>query len=244
MTQHAEELIGLLQFMRGEQEAYLASLPENERTANGTWEVWAPKDVLSHLYFWQSNLLEILNSLDQTPPEQEPFEVRNQRNYLRFQDSSYDEVYGLYAKSLDEIVVRVKTYSDEDLTTPNRFARIANGSLQQTILGNTYGHNITHLGELVSRRGTPADGLALQEKATRKLIAFDDSPRSTGTALYNLACAYALAGDAGRTVELLNEAFPLRPDLLEFSREDTDFNLVRDTAEFQGLYKQGEPATA
>lgn len=242
MTQHAKELIGLIRYMRGEQEAYFATLSDEVRAANGTWEVWAPKDVLAHLYFWQNNLVKLLNALDQTPPQEEPFEVRNHKNYLHFQMRPYDEVYGAYANSLDEIVARIGTYSDEDLLTPNRFPRIPNGNLQNSILGNTYSHNITHLAELVSRRGTPADGQKLQETATQKLIAFDPSPRSKGTALYNLACSYALLGDAARAAELLQEGLALRPDLTEFSKEDTDFNLVRSTPEFQAVY--GEKAAA
>lgn len=237
MTQQADELIGLINYVRGKQEAFFATLPDAERAANGTWEVWAPKDAIAHLYFWQNNLLTTLNGLDQTPPEEEPFEVRNNKNYLHFQARPYAEVYGVYSDSLDEIIARVKGYSEEELTTPNHFPRIANGTLQNLILGNTYSHNITHLGELISKRGTIADGLKLQEEATQKWVAFDDSPQSKGTALYNLACAYALTGDATRTVELLKEGLALRPVLIEFSKEDPDFNLVREQPEFQGLYQ-------
>lgn len=244
MTKHAEQLIGLIEYVRGVQEGFFASLPEDERVANGTWEVWAPKDVIAHLTFWQNNLLVNLRALDQQPVEQEPFEVRNNKNYLNYQMQPWDVVYGDYSKSLDEIIERVKAYSDAELTTPNHFPRIANGILQNLVLGNTYSHNITHLGELISKRGTTADGLKLQEEATQKWVAFDDSPQSKGTALYNLACAYALTGDATRTVELLKEGLALRPVLIEFSKEDPDFNLVRETPEFQAMYGEKEPTTA
>lgn len=236
MGQQADQVVALIEYMRGEQENLYASLPNNVRTSDGTWEVWGPKDVLGHFYFWQNNLLKIFNGLDQTPPEEEPFMERNRKNYLDLEHSPYSEVYAAYKKSLDELIARTKTFSDAELSEPQRFARIPNGTLQGTILGNTYSHMVTHLAELVSKYGNAEQGHQLQETATQKLIDFDPSPRTKGVALYNLACASALSGQSARAIELLRETFPLRPDLVEFSKEDTDFNGVRHLPEFQALY--------
>lgn len=236
MGKKSAALIDLMNFMHARTKAYYNALPEEKRVANGSWEVWSPKDALAHLAFWQNNLLEILNNLNMPPPEQAPFGERNHTNYLNYQHRPWADVYGAYASSFDKILDHVKTYSDEDLETPNRFARITNGSLQGSILGNTFSHTATHLGELISKNGDPQAGQELQEVATQKLIEFDPSPRSQGVAYYNLACSYALAGQSKRTVELLKQAFPLRPDLVDFSKEDTDFDAVRDRPEFQALY--------
>jgi hypothetical protein len=236
MGQKSEELIALLNYVDGETEAYYASLSEAERTANGTWEVWSPKDALAHLVFWQNNLVKILNSLDQTPPEEAPFEERNHTNYLNYQSAPWSEVHDAYKKSLNEIIARVNTYNDDDLAALKRFPRLPNNSLQATVMGNTYSHTLTHLAELISKQGDENRGFSLQEEGMHKLIEFDPSPRTKGVAYYNLACAYALSGRSERAVELLKQSFPLRPDLIEFSKEDTDFNRVRDLPEFQALY--------
>jgi hypothetical protein len=236
MSNQSEQIIGLLNYIRGEQENFYASLPENERTRNGTWETWAPKDLVGHFTFWQNSLISILDTLDQTPPEQAPFEERNHANYLNNAARPWAEVYQDNARSYDGILTRVARLSDEDLKESKRFPRVPNGTLQTTILGNTYSHTATHLGELYDRYVAPGSGLEFQEKAAHMLIAADPTPYTRGFTLYNLACSYALSGDSGHTVELLNKAFADRPDLLEFSKEDTDFNLVRERPEFQALY--------
>lgn len=240
----AQNLIALIDDIRSETERFYNSLPESERTANGSWEKWAPKDVLAHLYFWQSNLLKRLNGLDQPPPEEEPFMERNRKNYLHFESSPWSEVYAAYANSLDQILARVAKFSDTELTTPNHFPRISTGTLQTNILNNTYTHAVTHLGEIIGRRDGIAAGQELQERATQRLVEFDPSPGPKGVAFYNLACSYALAGNTKRAVELLRESFPLRPDLIQFSREDTDFDSIRSQPEFQALYAEATSATA
>ncbi len=237
MTQRkSDELVALLEYVRDETEAFYGSLSEGERVADGTWEVWSPKDALAHLTFWQRNLLKILDTLDQNPPEEVPFEERNHNNYLRYQHMPWAEVHADYSGTLDEIIARVKTYSDAELIEPQHFARLPDNALQATIMGNTYTHTLSHLAELISKRGDEEHGFELQEQGLQKLVEFDPSPRTKGVAYYNLACAYALSGKAGRAVELLRQSFPLRPDLVEFSKEDSDFNKVRDLPEFQALY--------
>ena len=236
MGKKSDELVALLNDIRAKTEAYYNGLPEKVRTANGTWEVWAPKDALAHLAFWQNNLVDILNNLQSPPPEQAPFNERNHSNFLKHQSRAWSDVYNAYAASHDMIVEHIKTFSDEDLETPNRFPRIANGSLQGTILGNTVGHSATHLSELLTKNGNEKAGQDLQELVAQKTIEYDPSPRTKGVTFYNLACFYALGNHPRRTVELLKEAFPLRPDLVDFSKEDTDFDAVRERPEFQALY--------
>lgn len=241
MAKKSDQLVALINNIRREQENFFDSLPDAERTANGTWEKWSPKDVLAHFTFWQNNLLAILDTLDQPPPDQEPFETRNHKNYLNNMTRPWSEIDADYRRSLDEVIARIARYSDAELLEPRRYPRITqnlerDGALQSTILGNTYSHAATHLAELITKHGDPAKGKELQETATQKLIEFDSSPQTKGTALYNLACSMALTGYTPRAIELLREAFPLRPDLVEFSKQDSDFTLVRDLPEFQALY--------
>jgi hypothetical protein len=236
MPTKAEQVIDLLNYVRKQKEDFYAGLPEAVRTADGTWEKWSPKDVVGHLTFWQNSTLNALKNLEQPPPEQPPFEERNRQNYLNYEKTPWAQVDADYARTFDEIVAHTGKYSDEELTEPNHFPRITNGTLQSTILGNAYSHAVTHLSELFDKYGASTSGKQLQEQSVEKLLAFDPSPRTKGVTYYNLACYYALEGNVGRAVDLLKEAFPLRPDLVEFSKEDSDFNKVRDLPEFQALY--------
>lgn len=237
MSQRSAQLAALLNDMRDTIQDFYAALPETERTAFGTWETWAPKDFLSHITYWQNSSLEVLNELHQTPPERPEFEERNHQNFLATNQKPWDEIRAAYQHSLDALLARLDSLGDTDLTEPDRFPRLTNGTtLEGNILGNGYSHPAAHCAELVRKYRGETDALDLQESVTRKLIAFDPSPRNRGTALYNLACAYALSDNVTRAVELLREAFPLRDDLVEFSKQDTDFDFVRAAPEFQALY--------
>lgn len=237
MTQKSEQLVHLLNDARNEIESLYAALPEAERARQGTWQVWSPKDFLGHFNFWQNILLQTFDTLDQAPPEQEPFDVRNKRNYRHYENAPYVQVYTDFRASLDKIIERVPSFSDEELSEPNHYPRLPNGTLQGTILANTYSHVMGHLAELYAKQGDAARGFDLQEQAAANVMELDPSPRNKGLTLYNLACAYAVANKPKRAIELLGDALKLRPDLVEFSKQDTDFNSVRNVAEFQALYR-------
>lgn len=236
MSQHSEQLAALLNSMRAGVRSFYAGLPENERFRSGTWEVWAPKDVLAHITFWQNTTVAVLQSLDSSPPEQSPFEERNHANFLATNQKSWEEINAAYEKSLDQVLEGIGPLSEMDLTDANRFPRTDGAPLQSPVLGNCYNHTSAHLAELIGKYVGADQAQLLQEQVAEKIMAFDPSPRNRGTALYNLACFYALDGSAARAVELLQQAFQLRPDLVEWSKQDTDFDRIRNVPEFQALF--------
>jgi len=62
-----------------------------------------------------------------------------------------------------------------------------------------------------------------------------DLPEWYGAARYNLACFYALTGQLDRAVAELREALRLRPDLLEWSKQDTDLAALHELESYQAL---------
>ena len=64
----------------------------------------------------------------------------------------------------------------------------------------------------------------------------DLTKRLVVPALYNLACFYATTGQPDKALPLLPEALRLRPDLVEWSKEDSDLDTLRDMPAFQALY--------
>lgn len=238
MPQRSTQLVALFEQARQSIQNFYDALPAAERGRVGTWETWAPKDFLAHITYWQNSSLAILDELHQPPPDLPDFQDRNHQNFLATHNQAWDEIHAAYHASLDAIRARLDKLSDADLTEPNRFPRLRDGAtLESNLLGNCYTHPIAHLAELVAKYDNPEAALRLQEETAQTLLAFDATPYNRGTALYNLACAYALSKNVTRTVELLREAFPLRSDLVEFSKQDTDFDRVRATPEFQSLYE-------
>lgn len=237
MSQRSTQLAALLDSARKTVQNFYDALPEAERIRDGSWEVWSPKDHLSHITYWQKSSLTVLDELQQSPPDVPDFQDRNRQNFLATCSEPWEQIHAAYHQSLDALCARLDNFSDADLTESNRFPRLRQGAtLESVLLGNSYSHTTTHLAELVTKFDSPAAALRLHEDTAQNLIAYDPAPHNRGTALYNLACAYALSDNVARATELLREAFPLRPDLLEFSKQDTDFDKVRNTPEFQSLY--------
>jgi len=91
-------------------------------------------------------------------------------------------------------------------------------------------HALTHFAWLVQA------GIGADEKRVADFL--DEYERHVSTAplpdadraiaLYNLACAHAVAGRLDRARPLLRDAFAVRPDLAEFAKEDPDLVELRD----------------
>ena len=61
------------------------------------------------------------------------------------------------------------------------------------------------------------------------------SHRDEPLVLYNLACYYALAGNKDQALLWLGRALRMQPDLRRLIPDETDFDSLRDDADFQRL---------
>jgi hypothetical protein len=68
------------------------------------------------------------------------------------------------------------------------------------------------------------------------LMALDESPSWQGVAVYNLACFYALAGEKEQSISNLKEALRLNPALTDWSKQDPDFDSIREDSEYSAIY--------
>ena len=68
------------------------------------------------------------------------------------------------------------------------------------------------------------------------MLALDNSDEARGAVSYNQGCFWALAGQPDRAIALLRSALALRPDLIEWSQQDTDLVSLRDLPDFQAIY--------
>jgi tetratricopeptide (TPR) repeat protein len=120
------------------------------------------------------------------------------------------------------------------LGQPARFSNHERRSLAAQIMGNGYEHPIFHYADHYRRRGDLAKATQLHEAS---VAAVAGMPEWDGAARYNLACFYALSGQIDKAVPELREALRLRPDLLEWSKQDTDLAALRDDPAYQALHQ-------
>jgi hypothetical protein len=185
---------------------------------------WSPKDHQAHLSAWKGRQADRLAAA-RTGAELEPWEDEddavNARLQARSAGWSWDAVTA-DAEAVHERLLGEVRAADPDL--------IRSG---EHLLDGTYGngafHAQQHFGWLLAADiGVDAARIDRFNDDTERLVrraALSD--RDRGTALYNSACFHALAGRTDRARPLLREAFGLRPDLLEWARQDSDLEGMR-----------------
>ena len=228
-------LIQLLDLSRSFQQQLIADLDSTERNAQGTWENWSIKDELAHVIAWQLNSLARLAALihAETVPDFNETEKINRAIYDTNRDRTLAEIVAEGDRAYADFVQFIASLSDDDLIQPARFSAQEPRSLAAQIMGNGYEHPIFHYAEYYRRRGDLAKATQLHEAS---VSAVADWPEQYGTARYNLACFYALSGQPEKAISELREALQLRPDLIEWSKQDTDLASLHENPAFQALY--------
>jgi adenylate cyclase len=70
------------------------------------------------------------------------------------------------------------------------------------------------------------------------LSSLDESETWQGNQRYNLACFYALHNRPQQAIDLLEESFAKNSALIDWSKEDSDLDSLRELPRFQALYPQ------
>jgi hypothetical protein len=78
----------------------------------------------------------------------------------------------------------------------------------------------------------------MYQKLTGELVDLDDSPEWQGTIRYNNACSFSLLGDKEKAILELGEALKLNPGLTDWSKQDPDFEPIREEAGYKALYAE------
>jgi hypothetical protein len=101
---------------------------------------------------------------------------------------------------------------------------------------HSFAHPQAHLAAYYAQHHDLARANAIQERLVEAQAALDETPVARGTALYNLACHYALTGQPALALARLREAMPLNPDLVEWSRQDEDLVSLHGLSEYEELF--------
>lgn len=234
-----DTLLRLLGRAREAQAAWAAGLPEAEQSAVGTPDRWAPKDELAHITFWQqitAERLTVARSGGQ-PPDTSDFQALNDRTFAEQRDTPWAQVLASAEQAYATLAERVRALDGALLADPGRFEWTGGQPLAASVLGNGFWHPLEHIARSYHARGEPGRAADLLENAVLHEPALAALPHDHGAALYNLACFYTTTGQPERALPLLPEALRLRPDLVEWSKQDADLDVLRDLPAFQALYQ-------
>jgi tetratricopeptide (TPR) repeat protein len=235
MADRKTRLIQLLDLSRLFQQQLIADLDPVGRNADGTWEDWSVEDELAHVIAWQMNSLARIAALlhAEPVPDFSDYEAVNQAIYRTNHERSLTEVAAEGDRAHADFVALIQSLSEEDLTRLAPFSGQEPRSLAAQIMGNGFEHPMVHYADYYRRRGRLAKATQLYEAGA---AAVADWPEWYGSTRYNLACFYALSGQTGKAIAELRAALQLRPDLLEWSKQDTDLASLRDDPVYHALY--------
>ncbi len=230
-----EKLFELLQHAYGDQHALIDDLSDAERSAMGVCEHWSFKDVVAHVTAWNRRAIERIDALrrGEEPPRFDDIDQINDATFEALRDRSWAEVIADADRVYHDLVQRVDELSHDDVTNPDRFPHQNGRSLVRLITGDGFSHPELHYAQFRAERGELTRATQMQVAATEALEGLSEW---RNVARYNLACFYALTGQTEQAVAALRESFKINPDLIKWSKQDTDLVSLRRDPGFQALY--------
>jgi hypothetical protein len=221
------DLIELLRAMRRAERDVFGALDPAVRDAPMREGDWSPKDHQAHLTAWKARHARRFAAAREgveLPSVEEGEETDELNAELRAERA--DWTWEAIDAEADEVSERLAT--EIDATDEKLIAgahRLVGGTL-----GNGPFHAMSHFGWLVDA------GIGMDEDRVRRFVdetieQFRSSqlPSSAiSNAIYNAACYKALHGDLDGARVMLRESFQLDPELIAWSKQDSDLVMLRD----------------
>ena len=229
------EMFELLESMRTELDDLEQSLTPEEKSRRGSLQGWSAKDMLAHLAFWNQHFnrqLERGFAGQPIPKSGDYLDQVNNGVLYEHLEQPFDEALADEGAAYSNFRQIIAGISPEDMQDPQKYAFLESRSLLERALG-TYGyHTAAHISDYYVKHGQVERARALQESITQSLLGF---PGWEANAVYNLGCFYALNGFKQEAIAKVKEAFEIKPDLVEWAKQDSDLDALRDMAEYKEL---------
>jgi tetratricopeptide (TPR) repeat protein len=236
MAELKTRLVQLLDLAQSFQRQLIADFPSDSDQRRGTWEQWSLKDELAHIIAWQLNSLARIAALmhAELVPDFNDYERINRAIFDTNRDRKLAEIVAEGDRARADLVALIRSVPEADLAMSGPFGDQESRSLAEQILNNGFEHPILHYAGFYQQRGELAKGTQLYQAS---VAAVADWPEQYGNARYNLACFYALSGQIELALAELREALQLRPNLIEWSKQDPDLAALRTEPAYQALYQ-------
>jgi hypothetical protein len=214
---------------------------EREFVAQVTTSETAPKGwpaalVLFHLSMWRERLRNALVDVREgrayTPsPENKEIDEVNDAELASGLGVSLSDI----AERSDMLLAELIALSDQVGDRPFKW-NVA-GSISEALLRNSYTHPRLHINEYWKENGDLERANGVFEDSVTEMRDASAPPSVMGAVLYNLACTRVAQDRKDEALTLLEEAFPLRPDLKQSAATDSDLAPLYDDPRFEAAVK-------
>ena len=229
-------LISLVELSQAREETFRAELSQTERNLVGTAEQWAPKEVIAHLGYWKHRQVARIEAMarGEEPAEGPDWGQLNTETWPEHARLTWDESVARSDQATRDLIAALQRLPQETLANLDDQASQGN-LLIDTTLGNSLGHLAEHMANHYRSLGDTERATQTQQEAVQAIIRANLGPSHEGSARYNLACYYALHGQASDAIDELRAAFAQRPDLIPWARQDHDLDSLRAEPAYQAL---------
>jgi hypothetical protein len=212
------------------------SLSTKEKDARGSLKSWSAKDLVTHLNFWGQHFINQLEKFakgEKVPLAGDYFDQVNDGVLYEHMDQALGDALAEYEKIHAQLMTIYATLTAEELSDTKKYAWLEGRPMSDRMLDNLVWHPQSHIADFYVKRGQLEKATALQEILTEKSKEFPTWATST---IYNIACFYALNGFPAKAIANLKIAFAQRPDLVTWSKQDSDLDALRELADFKDLF--------
>lgn len=204
----------------------------------GTLKNWAVRDDVIHCAVYTQRFADHLAwPRDHAHEDLADYLKFNDEIWEKHQSETWEEALGMWEKACRDVIRGLEPFSDEELGSNRTFTWLGEQAPAEYIPGLIYVHAMFHKQYIYTRNGMIDATLACADKVYQTLESLDSTPAGQGKNLYNKACAYALAGRKSEAIRMVKEALKLAPNLMEWSRQDTDLDCLRETPDFKAIYQ-------
>jgi tetratricopeptide (TPR) repeat protein len=196
---------------------------------------WPAALVMFHVGMWRERLHAALTALSEGRDYERP-----PKNVDEFNDDELPRGIGL---ALDTAAARSDHLLGEIIEL---YAKVGERPIEwnmsktttEAVLRAGYTHPRMHMADYHNANGSPKLARALFETSLDELRTIGAPPIVLGATLYNLAVARVAQGRRDEALDLIAEAFRLRPDIKSAAPQDPDLGDLRDDPRFEDLVKQ------
>jgi hypothetical protein len=233
-----DKLLDLLQDVSEQEEIFVASLSEAERSLPGQAHNWSTRDVWAHIVEWT-----VITGRKIGPPEindpaplyEGELQEINEVIFQRLKDRSWSEIENQRQEGNRLVRDNIMTLSEEQINNPEAFPWLEKRPVWRHVGHNVYYHPLHHMAELYVEKNDYLLAERLMTEATQGILSLTDEPDTLASLPYNLACFFAINGRSDQAIEQLEQVLPSRPDLMEWSKEDTDLDSIRQDSRYLTL---------
>ena len=234
-----ERLQAALRFAHQQEIAFIDRLTPEQRQEAGRGDHWSAKDVIAHLSTWKERMIDRAQAAvrgEPLPRDERSDDEINAEIFRANETKSWEEVRRMSESAFQRVMDFITATPDYILTDPELSLNADGRPIWQSVLAECTSHTIAHLWDYHLHQGDAARAITLQEATAAHLRELDD-PNVTAYGVYNLACVYARTGRTQDAIRALDEALHLRPQLIEWSKQDPDLDSLRGNPDFQALYR-------